>query len=326
MTIEGLLDLKSELDRLIDDFKNLQEKVQDSINSTLNWSKIWDKDLEVQFKQIGQTLILEARPVAILRMNEKWKEELEEMDGKTMTEKTVLITLPNQVEDVDYQWLKYTEYNEPTMQQRIGLRNDALIIDGKRVDENIHPQNRTKPNPLPYDCDKDRQFALCKVSIKQGAYIRFHLSKGWSKYILETKKGLELIEDNTVSEIRVWERNAIVASKLELPFMATYSLDGKKKEIRVNLPSWWDIFVKNRPISKEKKSFSIKIIEFFNLESTELEYRDEMVNEWAWTRKKGRNELIAKRGDVEKWMLKNRIPVQERKSGIIMMEVFIPAH
>ena len=106
-----------------------------------------------------------------------------------------------------------------------------------------------QPSPLPLDSlgeedGSDSPWLICKVSIRKGSPVRFHLSKAWSKVILNTKAGRHLIgsgikfeQRHIASQTSLWKLKKGCMSQVGIPMKIFSKWEGDT--LRLNLPSWW---------------------------------------------------------------------------------------
>ena len=99
-----------------------------------------------------------------------------------------------------------------------------------------------QPRPLPVDSYDDgghdwtAPWVMCKVSIRKGSYVRFHLSKAWSEIVKEHAG--HLFEKVFYPLPKTWALvNDLDKTTLNLPSRVTYAWEGDS--LRINLPSWW---------------------------------------------------------------------------------------
>lgn len=105
-----------------------------------------------------------------------------------------------------------------------------------------------RPNPMPIFSSDDGEsfgdvpFLMCKLVIREGSYVRFHLSTGWSHILWNTEAGRRLLDGGAICpNPRVWVLDVSKSSNLALPCKVKFARD-VDGTVRINPPSWWKLF------------------------------------------------------------------------------------
>ena len=232
--------LESEVERMLDLIQSLKEKYPNQEDSP--WIPFFQDGVifpdSIRVIRSGNTVLLEAKPKLAnhIDLSNLHKQ------GKTRIT-TALLKVPF-LTDVENEWRALHEVDLELMQ----------------------------PFPLPLDTFNKRDnsappWIICKVSIREGAYVRFHLSKAWSKCVIGTNEGGEILEGDSISRVSAWKLKGGCLDKVAVPMKVSYSWEGDT--LRLNLPSWWKWF--GREGGKRKKNPPIYTLSKSGMENEMVE-------------------------------------------------------
>jgi len=218
--------------------------------------------------------------------------------------------------DVDMFWRRYLSKDEASIRDIVGGRADGDgIVRRKRYsgrdEDGVSSELDTAierlfekrfENTLGLELKREETVSmLCRLSYKMGSYMRIHLSKGWSQYLLRNYQGDITAErlDFDVFGFNPDER----MDELIIPMRCQYTKGGDG--LRVKLPSWFQHL--DRGSFNVRRSFIGKVKRVFTEETDD----DDKPNSWMmgagisahWNKRKGRNELRCVGGEFTDYEL-----------------------
>ena len=190
-------------------------------------------------------------------------------------------------------WTEYITSREASDRERWTKNAPEIIVDKqnsmissthtKELQEAICNRNPDTMIPNPHTM-------LCTVSINKGNYLRIHLSKAWSEYLI--KAGLE---DNLQCKFNLC--SIITEGGLEdlkIPMRCHYVRYDEEgiKGMKIRLPKWFS-YLTGADKNKDDREYYCKIInihQYTEDEETPNSF-EKSTNMLAWKRRNGRNEL-----------------------------------
>jgi len=220
MDNSDVIRLEREVKAMLEVIQSLKEKYPNEEKST-PWAPFFRDGVEfpnsVRLIKSGSTVLLEAEPSLANHIDQR-KFYQSRRGGKAKSS-AVLLKVPF-LTDVEKHW---------------------KVLHGMDLES-------IQPSPLPLDSFDKRDnsappWIICKVTILEGTYVRFHLSKAWSACVIGTDAGRSMLE-REVTRVSAWKLKVGCLNEVRVPMKVSYSW-GKNNDtntLRFNLPSWWKWF------------------------------------------------------------------------------------